>query len=120
MSEFANVSVRYDEAPAPVVDGDKLRLSMPTDGVRAGAKLRAALARPAVFRDAVLTLADILASDLRRKAADRSDYLAYLLKQGKRATKELWDAQKAFLDRKYTEEIDDEAPLELRASTRGA
>ena len=112
MSEFANVSVRYDEAPAPVVDGDKLRLSMPTDGVRAGAKLRAALARPAVFRDAVLTLADILASDLRRKAADRSDYLAYLLKQGKRATKELWDAQKAFLDRKYTEEIDDEAPLD--------
>lgn len=112
MSDFASVSVRYDQVPAPVLDGDRLRLRVPTDGLRAGARLRGTLARPAVFRDALLTLADILASDLRRKAADRSDYLAYLLKQGKRATKELWDAQKAYLERKFTEEIDDEAPLD--------
>lgn len=118
-ADFASVSVRYDEAPAPVVDGDRLRLSVPTDGVRAGATLRARLQRPAVFRDAMLTLADILASDLRRKAADRSDYLAYLLKQGKRATKELWDAQKAYLERKYTEEIDDEAPLDPLVTVSG-
>ena len=109
---FANVSVRYDQVPAPVLEGNQLRLRVPTDGIRAGARLRGKLGRPAVFRDALLTLADILASDLRRKAADRSDYLAYLLKQGKRATKELWEAQKAYLERKFTEEIDDESPLD--------
>ena len=40
--------------------------------------------RRALVRDALLTMGDVLASDLRFKAQDRSDYLAYLLAQGKR------------------------------------
>lgn len=113
MSEaFAHVRVRYAEAPAPITEGDGFRLRLPTDGVRGNGRLVAELARPGVTRDALLTLGEILASDLRFKASDRSDYLAYLLKQGKRATKELWEAQKAFLDAKYDESVSDEGPLD--------
>jgi hypothetical protein len=80
--------------------------------VRTGAEAQIQLKEPALVRDAMLTMAEILASDLRFKASDRSDYLAYLLKQGQRATKELWDAQKAFLDRRYKEEAAEECPLD--------
>ena len=86
---FANVRVRYAEQTAPVTDDDSYRLRMPTDGIRGDCHLVAQLTRPGVVRDALLTVGEILASDLRFKASDRSDYLAYLLKQGKRATKEL-------------------------------
>src|SRR5690606_9609630 len=72
----------------------------------------ARLRRPGAARDALLTMGEILASDLRFKATDRSDYLAYLLKQGKRATKDLWDAQKAFLAARYSEAVADESPLD--------
>ncbi len=109
---FANVRVRYAEPAEPITDDDSYRLSLPIDGVRSDCRLVATLERPGVIRDALLTLGEILASDLRFKASDRSDYLAYLLKQGKRATKELWDAQKAFLDAKYSEAVQDESPLD--------
>lgn len=112
MEAFANVRVRYAEAAPPVADAERFRLHLPTDGVRDSAQLRAELSRPGVVRDALLTMGDILASDLRFKASDRSDYLAYLLKQGKRATKELWEAQKAFLAAKYSEAVQEESPLD--------
>lgn len=109
---FAHVRVRYAEPASPVTDDGSYRLHLPTDGVRGDCRLSAKLARPGVVRDALLTVGEILASDLRFKASDRSDYLAYLLKQGKRATKELWDAQKAFLESKYNEATADESPLD--------
>lgn len=110
--EFAPVTVRYSKALRPEKDGDALSLTLFTDGERAGAEAEVELKEPAVVRDALLTMADILASDLRFKATDRSDYLAYLLKQGQRATKELWDAQQSFLQRRYAEEAAEEAPLD--------
>ena len=109
---FADVLVRYADPLPPVADDDSFVLRLPTDGVRAIGQLRASLRRPGVVRDALLTIGDILASDLRFKAQDRSDYLAYLLKQGKRATKELWEAQKAFLESKYTQALAEESPLD--------
>jgi hypothetical protein len=109
---FASVRVRYDEPGEPITDDASFRLRLPLDGVRGDARLVARLARPGVIRDVLLTLGDILASDLRFKASDRSDYLAYLLKQGKRATKELWDAQKAFLESRYSEAVQAESPLD--------
>lgn len=112
MEAFADVRVRYADATPPVADDDSFQLRLPTDGVRSGSHLTAQLTRPGVVRDALLTLGEILASDLRFKAQDRSDYLAYLLKQGKRATKELWDAQKAFLESKYAEAVEEESPLD--------
>ncbi|MCG8420609.1 MAG: hypothetical protein MJE77_22035 [Proteobacteria bacterium] len=109
---FADVRVRYAEDVAPVADEDSFRLRLYTDGIRGLGGLTAKLHRPGVMRDALLTLGEILASDLRFKAQDRSDYLAYLLKQGKRATKELWEAQKAYLESKYAEAVQGESPLD--------
>jgi hypothetical protein len=45
-----------------------------------------------------MTAAAILESDLRYKGKDRTAYLAYLMKKGKKATAAIWEAQKAFLD----------------------
>ncbi len=113
MSEaFASVRVRYAEPAGPIADDGGVRLRLYTDGVRGQSHLTARLARPGVVRDALLTLGEVLASDLRFRASDRSDYLAYLLKQGKRATKELWEAQKRFLAAKYSEAAAESAPLD--------
>jgi hypothetical protein len=113
MSEaFASVRVRYAEPAGPVADDGSFRLRLYTDGVRGQSRLTARLARPGVVRDALLTMGEVLASDLRFRASDRSDYLAYLLKQGKRATKELWEAQKRFLAAKYSEAAAESAPLD--------
>jgi|GEM_PF-612133 len=97
---WAEVKLRYTAASDPVTDDDSFRLQLPTDAVRGGA-LTASFARPGVARDALLTVADVLASDLRFKARDRADYLAYLIAQGKRVSNEVWEAQKAYLDEKY-------------------
>ncbi|MEO1171968.1 MAG: hypothetical protein AAFX94_07925, partial [Myxococcota bacterium] len=109
---FATVNVRYDETVAPKKDAERLEFSIPTDGNRPDAGLRMELDDPSLVRDALLTMEEILSSDHRFNASDRSDYLAYLLKQGKRASKELWEAQQSYLAEKYAEEVDKEAPLD--------
>lgn len=58
---------------------------------------------PELFRDALLTTFALMESDLRYKGKDRTAYLAYLMKQGKRATAAIWEAQKAFLDNAYAD-----------------
>ncbi len=112
---FANVRVRYAEPAEPaarVTEDGRFELTLRSDGIRSEGRLRAILSRPGVVRDALLTVGEVLASDLRFKASDRSDYLAYLLKQGKRATKELWEAQKRFLDSQYSEAAAESMPLD--------
>jgi hypothetical protein len=99
-SDVAEVKLRYAAAVDPITDDANFRLHLPTDANRGGA-LVAKLARPGVMRDALLTVADVLASDLRFKARDRADYLAYLLAQGKRVSNEVWEAQRAYLDEKF-------------------
>ncbi|MFO7566539.1 MAG: SWIM zinc finger family protein [Enhygromyxa sp.] len=100
LGEVAAVKHRYAAASDPIADDDSFKLHVPTDAVRSGS-LVATVARPGVARDALLTVADVLASDLRFKARDRADYLAYLIAQGKRVSNEVWEAQKAYLDEKY-------------------
>ncbi|WP_437534581.1 SWIM zinc finger family protein [Sorangium sp. So ce726] len=73
-----------------------VRLSL--DGARGTVGVRGTVRDAALFRDAVAALATILESDLRYKGRDRTAYLAYLMKQGKKATAAIWEAQKAFLD----------------------
>ena len=68
--------------------------------------------RPGVFRDALLAIGDVIASDLRYKARDRADYLAYLLSKGKGVSKAVWDAQKEYLALKYSEAARTEEPLD--------
>ena len=116
------VRLRYDPQPPPEEAAGALTLTFPTDAERGAAPFEATLARPGAVREALQTLGAVLDSDLRRKASDRSDYLAYLLAQGKKATKELWEAQKAFLDAQYGDEEEDaEGPLDpvLTVDERG-
>jgi hypothetical protein len=98
--DVAEVKLRYAAAVDPITDDENFRLHLPTDAIREGG-LVAKLARPGVMRDALLTVADVLASDLRFKARDRADYLAYLLAQGKRVSNEVWEAQRSYLDEKF-------------------
>ncbi|WP_437649060.1 SWIM zinc finger family protein [Sorangium sp. So ce362] len=73
-----------------------VRLSL--DGARGPVGVRGTVRDAALFRDAMAVLATILESDLRYKGRDRTAYLAYLMKQGKKATAAIWEAQKAFLE----------------------
>ncbi len=110
-ADVTAVKLRYAAASDPVTDDTSFRLHLPTDAVR-DASVRAELLRPAVVRDALLTVADVLASDLRFKARDRADYLAYLIAQGKRVSNEVWIAQKQYLDEKYGVAAKTESPLD--------
>ena len=108
----AEVKLRYAAASEPTTDDASFRLHLPTDAGRE-LGLTATLERPGVARDALLTIADVLASDLRFRARDRADYLAYLLAQGKRVSTEVWEAQRAFLEEKYGgAETREESPLD--------
>jgi hypothetical protein len=109
--EAKEVRVRYDDVGDPAA-GAEFRLRLPVDGIRSGVGFSGEVARPGVVRDALLVLGEVLASDLRFKARDRSDYLAYLLQQGKKASDELWNAQKAYLDARYGEATRRESPLD--------
>lgn len=111
MAASISVTYRYAPTPAPVADDTRHYLPWPLDGQRGEAQVQAKLLDPVLVRDALLTVGDILASDLRFKARDRADYLAYLLAHGKRASKAVWEAQRAFLDAQY-QEVGTEAPLD--------
>ncbi|MCU0654456.1 MAG: SWIM zinc finger domain-containing protein [Polyangiaceae bacterium] len=58
----------------------------------------------ALFRDVLMTTLQILESDLRYKGRDRTAYLAYLMKQGKRANAAIWEAQKSFIDAQFEDD----------------
>lgn len=109
--DVAEVKLRYAKPSDPITDERSFQLGIPTDEVRP-ASLEAKLTRPAVVRDALLTIADVLASDLRFKARDRADYLAYLIAQGKRVSNEVWVAQKQYLEEKYGVVAKTESPLD--------
>ena len=94
----------------PVRDEDgAVRLSV--DGQRP-ISLASRMHRPALVRDALLALGDVLGSDLRHRGRDRADYLAYLLSKGKGVSKQVWEAQKEFLRLKYSEAARDQQPLD--------
>jgi SWIM zinc finger len=93
-------------------DDRAMSLQLPTDSQRAAPRLSARLHRPAVVRDALLAIGDVLGSDLRRKAGDRSDYLAYLASKGKGTSKAVWEAQREYLRLKYSEAAREEEPLD--------
>lgn len=115
----AEVIHRYREFTAPSGDSDAYLLDLPLDGARPAVQIKAELLQPDLVRDGLLVLGEVLTSDLRRQAADRADYLAYLLRQGKRATQAVWDAQKAFLAAKYGEATQQETPLDPLFSVDG-
>src|SRR5690348_15158782 len=99
------VLLRYPTASAVESTPSASRIRLALDSGRASSVGFAGRLRdPELFRDALLTAIDVRNSDLRYRGRDRTAYLAYLLKQGKRASAAIWDAQKAFLDAQYSEE----------------
>lgn len=73
------------------------------DATRPKIGLHGRVEKPELFRDAVLLLNDLRESDLRYKGKDRTAYLAHLMKQGKKATAAIWEAQKAYLESAYAD-----------------
>ncbi|MDQ3338017.1 MAG: SWIM zinc finger domain-containing protein [Myxococcota bacterium] len=113
MSEKLDVPVSFGAAKiVSGAEGSAVRVIVPTDGQRSGAKISARLHRPGVVRDALLAMGDVLSSDLRRKATDRADYLAYLISKGKGVGKAVWDAQKEYLALQYSAAAKVEEPLD--------
>ena len=92
------VELRYATASDVEARADTSRVLLALEGSRGTVGLRGRVREPALFRDALASALGVLASDLRYKGRDRTAYLAYLMKQGKRATAQIWEAQKAFLD----------------------
>ncbi|EYF02440.1 SWIM zinc finger family protein [Chondromyces apiculatus] len=99
-----SVQLRYaarSEVSATALASD-VRVAL--DGGRGTVGVRGRVKDPALFRDTLMAAAAILQSDLRYKGRDRTAYLAYLMKQGKKATAAIWEAQKAFLDKALDED----------------
>jgi hypothetical protein len=112
VSDKLGVPVRFGPARVTAATDGSVRVVIPTDAERGGARLAARLHRPGVVRDAFLAVADVLASDLRRKATDRADYLKYLIERGKGVGKAVWDAQKEYLALQYGAAAKQEEPLD--------
>ena len=111
-TEKLDVPVTFGAAKITTAADGAVRVVVPTDGQRGGAKLAARLHRPGVVRDALLAMGDVLSSDLRRKATDRADYLAYLISKGKGVGKAVWDAQKEYLALQYSAAAKIDEPLD--------
>lgn len=94
-----SVHIRYAARSELVAAPMQERMLLALDGGRGAIGVRGTIREPALFRDALMTAAAILESDLRYKGRDRTAYLAYLMKKGKKATAAIWEAQKAFLDK---------------------
>jgi len=101
VTDVLHVPVAFAPVTVSTAADGASRITLPTDGERSAAQLAARLHRPGVIRDALLAMGDVLASDLRHKATDRADYLAYLIGKGKTVTKQVWDAQREYLALMY-------------------
>src|SRR5262249_13994122 len=106
------VPVSFAPTKVTTAPDGAMRVRLATDNERSAARLAARLHRPGVVRDALLAMGDVLASDLRRKATDRADYLAYLIGKGKTVTKQVWDAQREYLALQYGVAAKQEEPLD--------
>lgn len=80
-----------------LVSGDGVQVRLALDSAREEVGCNGAILKPGLFRDALMTAVAVQRSDLRFKSRDRAAYLAYLLKKGRSASKEIWEAQKAFI-----------------------
>lgn len=112
MSAVRDVKVQYSGPSALIAGEGKAQVTLALDGSRGQVGVRGTVKAPALFRDALMAAFDVLGSDLRYKRKDLAVYLAYLTKQGKKANKEIWEAQKAFLEQQLGNEEKPQQVLE--------
>ncbi len=98
ISATCPITVNYPKRSELSSDADGSQVHLSLDGSRGAVGIHGTLRDPALFRDALMTAIGVLGSDLRPKSKDRTAYLAYLAKKGKKANAAMWEAQKAFLD----------------------
>ncbi len=106
------VELRYATTSDVAAAAEDSRVLLALEGSRGTVGVRGRVREPALFRDALAAILGILASDLRYRGKDRTAYLAYLMKQGKRATAQIWEAQKAFLEQSLEGERKADAVLD--------
>lgn len=107
-----DVKVQYAGPSALEAQEGQSTVRLSLDGARGPVGLRGTVTQAALFRDALMTAFDVLGSDFRYKRKDLAAYLAYLSKQGKKANKEIWEAQKAFLEQQLGHEEQPKQVLE--------
>ncbi len=112
MTATADIRLRYDDRLTPDRVWTPDALTIPLDGLRPTVQWCARIHRLDPLREAVQVIGAIHGTEARRQPADRSDYLAYLQARGKKATKALWEAQKAFLATTYQEVTEASQPLD--------
>ncbi len=98
------VSFQYATRSEVVSSGGTSAVRLSLDQGRGEVGFRGRPRDVALFRDVLMTTLHILESDLRYKGRDRTAYLAYLMKQGKRANAAIWEAQKSFIDAQFAED----------------
>jgi hypothetical protein len=111
-NDTLDVPVAFGTSKLTTAADGSTRLTVACDGERPTAQILAHIHRTDIVRDALLTMGDVLASDLRRKATDRADYLAYLISKGKGVSKAVWDAQKEYLALQYSTAAKLDEPLD--------
>ncbi len=112
MSSVRDVKTQYAGPSALVAQEGRAQVNLALDASRGQVGVRGTVKSPALFRDALMAAFDVLGSDLRYKRKDLAVYLAYLTKQGKKANKEIWEAQKAFLEQQLGNEEKPQQVLE--------
>jgi len=98
------LELHYPASSEVAASGSTSRINIALEAARKTVGVRGKVRDAELFRDAMLTCAAVKESDLRYKGKDRTAYLAYLMKQGKKATAAIWAAQKAFLEGAYADE----------------
>jgi hypothetical protein len=98
------LKLRYPTASAVIREPLTSRISLALEAGRSEVGLTGRVENAELFRDALLTACAVMKSDLRYKGKDRTAYLAHLMKQGKRATAAIWEAQKSYLEGAYSDD----------------
>ncbi|AKQ69958.1 SWIM zinc finger domain protein [Myxococcus hansupus] len=106
------VELRYATTSDVDSSTDSSRVRLALEGSRGTVGVSGRVTDAALFRDALAATFGVLSSDLRYRGKDRTAYLAYLMKQGKRASALIWEAQKAFLDNALDGEKQQDAVLD--------
>lgn len=105
------IAVSYAQRSELRHSGAATEVLLALDSGRGAVGIRGQVKDAGLLRDALLTATTVLGSDLRYRGKDRTAYLAYLAKKGKRATAAIWEAQKAFLDESLAVEEKPQAVL---------
>lgn len=98
------IELKYPISSEVSQSGATSRIRVALEAKRTTVGVRGKIRDAELFRDAILTCAAIKESDLRYKGKDRTAYLAFLMKKGKKATAAIWAAQKSFLEGAYADE----------------